>query len=207
MVAVQVRRIAWLFTWLVGALIALEQTVRVDILTVLVGLFGAAIILANTYTLQNLGSKFFHEVYVPFKVGDSIRIREFTGRVIEINPITTVLISETEELISVPNALFLREVVLNITPKAWKEVLVPIVVGNDIDLAEFESDVMKACNKMKVHLDSRFPPVLLIKNRGDKNTELLLTLMVRRPENKENIVSEINTKITEIISHTKRKKK
>ena len=174
---------------------------------VLVGLFGAAIILANTYTLQNLGSKFFHEVYVPFKVGDSIKIREYTGRVIEINPITTVLISETEELISVPNALFLREVVENITPKAWKEVLVPIVVGNDIDLAEFESDVMKACNRMKLHLDSRFPPVLLIKNRGDKTTELLLTLMVRRPENKENIVSEINTKIPEIISHVKHKKK
>src|SRR5712692_1352675 len=93
LVAVQVRRIAWLFTWLVGALIALEQAVRVDILLVLVALFGAAIILANTYTLLNLGSKFFHEVYVPFKIGDSIRIHQYTGRVIEINPITTVLIT------------------------------------------------------------------------------------------------------------------
>ena len=207
LVAVQVRRVAWLFTWLVGALIALEQAVRVDILLVLVGLFGAAIILANKDTLQNLGSKYFHEVYVPFKIGDSIRIHQYTGRVIEINPITTVLITDKEELISVPNALFLREVVENITPHAWKEVLVPIAVGNDINLAEFESEVMKTCNKMRLHLDSRFPPILSIKNRGDKTTELLLTLMVKRPDKKESIVSEINTKIPEIISQVKHQKK
>ncbi len=207
LVAAQAKRIAWLFVWLVGALIALEQTgIHFEILVVIVGLFGAAIIIAYKDTLQNLGSKYFHDVYVPFKVGDSIRIREHAGRVIEINPITTVLITEKEELVSVPNVLFLREVVQNITPQAWREVLVPIVVGNDVDLAEFESEVMKACNKMRLHLDSRFPPVLSIKNSGEKNTELQLTLMVKKIEKKESIVSELNSKIPEIIQGLKRKK-
>jgi small conductance mechanosensitive channel len=207
-VATHIRRLAWTFVWVLGILFALEQLgLRVDLLFLLVGLFGVAMIIANKEILEDLAAKYFSDVYIPFKVGDSIEVREYSGRVIEINPVSTILITDNEKLISIPNSIFLREIVLNTTPKAWKEVTVPIVIGSEVDLAEFESEILKSCNKLKLHLDERFPPILTIKKREQKSTELVLTLMVKEPERKDSIVSEINSRVAEIIEKLRHKKK
>lgn len=106
LVAVHVRRLASIFVWLLGIIFALEQLgLRVDLLLLLVGLFGAAFVIANRETLQNLASKYFSDVYIPFKVGDTVKVREYSGKVIEINPMSTVLITDNEELISIPNSI------------------------------------------------------------------------------------------------------
>lgn len=191
-----------------GAIFALEQLgLRVDVLLLLLALLGAAMLIANRETLENLASKYFSDVYVPFKVGDSVRVRGYSGRVIEINPISTILMTEDEELVSIPNVIFIRDIVVNTTPHAWKEVTVPIVISEEIELAEFESEILKSCNKLKVHLDERFPPILTVKNREERSTMLMLTLMVKKPERKDVITSEINSKVAEIIEKMKRKKK
>jgi small conductance mechanosensitive channel len=199
LVLVHVKRLTVAFIWIVGILVALEQIgLRIEILLLLIAIIGVALAIANRDTLENVASKYFADFYIPFKVGDSITIRGSSGKVIEINPISTVLISENENLISIPNSLFLREVVINNTPKAWKEVSIPIMISNNIPLAGFESDILRSCNKLKHHLDERFPPILTVKNRGAKTTELTLTLMVKEPETKDAIVSAVSEKVAEI---------
>jgi hypothetical protein len=86
-------------------------------------------------------------------------------------------------------------------------VIIPITIGSDIDLAEFESDVLKSVSKLKLHLDKRFPPVLTTKTRSPQSTELTLTVMLRRPEQRDAIVAEVNNRVTEIIESIKRTKK
>lgn len=207
LVTAHVRRLSWIFIWILGIIFALEQLgLRVDVLLLLVALFGGAAVLATKETLQNLASKYFSDVYVPFKVGDSIRVREYSGKVVEINPISTILVTDAEELVSVPNSFFLREIVVNTTPQAWKEVTIPIVIGSDSDLAEFESEVLRSCNRLKLHLDERFPPILTVKNREPKSTELVLTLMVKEPGKKDTIISEINANVAEILERMKKQK-
>jgi small conductance mechanosensitive channel len=161
-------------------------------------MIGIVLAIANRETLENLAAKYFADFYIPFKVGDSITIRGYSGKVIEINPISTVLITDNEDLIAVPNSLFLREVVVNSTPKAWKEVTVPIMIRNEIPLADFESNVLRSCHKLKHLLDERYPPILTVKNREAKSTELTLTLMIKEPEKKDAIVSSIKKKVSEI---------
>lgn len=208
LIAVHARRLSWILIWLLGVLFAVEQLgLRVDLLLLLVGLFGGALVVANKETLQNLASKYFSDVYVPFKVGDSIKVREYGGKVVEINPMSTILVTDDEQLISVPNSIFLREIVVNTSPQAWKEITVPIVISSEIDLPEFETEVLKCCNKLKLHLDERFPPILTVKKREQKSTELILTLMIKEPNRKEAIVSEINPKVAEIIERMRRKKR
>jgi small conductance mechanosensitive channel len=199
LISLHVRRLTVAFIWIVGILVALEQVgLRIEILLLLIGIIGVVLVIANRETLENIASKYFADFYIPFKVGDSITIRGYSGKVIEINPISTVLISENENLISIPNSLFLRDVVINSTPKAWKEVAIPIMMNNDIPLAGFESEILRSCNKLKHHLDERFPPILTVKNRSAKTTELILTLMVREPETKDAIVSTVSEKVAEI---------
>ena len=204
LVLAHVRRLTLTFIWLIGILLALAQVgLRIEILLLLIALFGVALAIANKETLENLSAKYFSDFYIPFKVGDSISIRGYSGKVIEINPISTVLITESEDLISVPNSLFLREVVVNSTPQAWKEVSIPIIISNEISLPGFESNLLRSCHKIKHLLDERFPPILTVKNRETKTTELTLTLMIKEPETKDAIVSTITNKISEIQAQMK----
>jgi len=199
LVLAHIRRLTLTFIWLIGILLALAQIgLNIEILLLLIGLIGVALAIANRETLENVASKYFADFYIPFKVGDSIIIRGYSGKVIEINPISTVLITENENLISVPNSLFLKEVVVNSTPKAWKEVTVPIMISNKIPLTDFESSILRSCHKLKHLLDERFPPILTVKNREAKTTELTLTMMIKEPETKDAIISTITSKVSEI---------
>ncbi len=207
-VRTNVQKIVSIIIWAIGLLIAVEQLgLRTDFLLLLVGLFGVVIVIAIRDTLENIGAKYFSDVYVPFKVGDIIKVGNSSGKVIEINPITTVLLTDDKKLVSVPNSIFLRERVVNMTPHAWKEILIPITLSGVINPAEFESEVLKVCNRLRRYLDERFPPVLTIKRRESKFVELVLTLMVKEPSKKHEIIEEMYKKISEIEDKMKRKKR
>lgn len=197
-VRAHVQRLVSVCIWGIGLLIGIQQLgLRMDFLLLLIGLFGVAVLIAIKDSLENIGAKYFSDVYVPFKVGDIIKVGNTSGKVIEINPITTVLLTDNERLISIPNSLFLKEKVENVTPRIWKEILVPISISSNINLPQFESEVLKTCNRMRRYLDERFPPILTVKGRDKRSVGLVLTLMVREPSKKNEIIEEINRKIFE----------
>jgi small conductance mechanosensitive channel len=204
----QAKRVIWLIVWLIGIVLAIEQLgIRSDILLVMVGLFGVGAIISLRVPLENIGAKYFTDVYVPFKVGDSITVQDHSGKVVEVNSVTTILLTDDDRLVSVPNSAMIKDVVTNSTPQAWKELTIPIVIGSGIDLAEFESSVLKNFNKLRLHLDRRFPPVLTIKSRTPQSTELALTIMILRPEQRDTIVTEVNKRISEVIRTMQQQKK
>jgi small conductance mechanosensitive channel len=206
LVAAQTKRLAKVFVWTVGILLAIEQLgLRVDLLLVIIGLGGVALIVGNRDSLENISARYFSDLYVPVRVGDYVAVRGYTGRVIEMNPISTILLSADDQLISIPNTVFVKEAVVNATPQAWKELTIPIVVNGDVDLPEFEREVLKSCNKIRLHLDQRFPPVLSVKSRSSQTAELSLTLMVKEPGRKDEISSEMNQRISAIVEASKRK--
>lgn len=206
LIRVHVQRVATIVIWTVGLILAIEQFgFDINLLLLLIGILGIGAILAAKDVLQNLAAKYFSDVYIPFKLGDSIRIRDYSGKVIEINPVATVLLTEKEELVSIPNSLFVKEATVNITPQAWKEIIIPIAFNGKMDVPEFESKVLKAINKFKLHLDERFPPVLTVKRRENSYFEMVLTLMIREPSKKDEITAQINKKIAELTDEIKRK--
>jgi small conductance mechanosensitive channel len=206
LIRLHVQRVATIVIWTVGLILAIEQFgLDINLLLLLIGILGAGAIIAARDVLGNLAAKYFSDVYIPFKIGDSIRIKEYSGKVIEINPVATVLLTEKEELISIPNSLFIKEATTNITPQAWKEIIIPIAFSGHVDVPEFESRVIRAINKFKLHLDERFPPILTVKKREQNYFELVLTLMIKEPSRKEEITAEINNKITELTAQLKSK--
>ena len=102
-------------------------------------------------------------------------------------------------MVSIPNSILVRDVVINSTPLAWKEVLIPIAIGNSVDLATFESEVLKSVNKLRFRLDKRFPPVITTKSRSAQSSELALTVIIRSPEERETIANEINKRVADIL--------
>jgi small-conductance mechanosensitive channel len=118
--------------------------------------------------------------------------------VIEINAMATVLLTEQDELVSVPNTTFVREPIVNTSPQAWKELTVPITVRSTVDLPAFESALLKSLAKLRSRLDPRFPPVLATKARSTQSTDLTLTLMIRRAEDRDAILGEASKRIAEV---------
>ncbi len=185
---------------LIGATLALQALgVNPTVLLLVIGLIGVTILVALREPLSNYGAKYFSDIYTPFKVGDTILVQGVSGKVIEINPMTTVLLSDNDQLISVPNIAMIRDVVVNTSPQAWKEVVVPVSVGGAIDLAAFESELLKSLAKLRLRLDPRFPPVLTTKSRTAQSTDLVLTLMLRHPEDRDAITTEANKRLTELL--------
>jgi small conductance mechanosensitive channel len=206
LIRVHVQRVATIVIWTVGLILAIEEFgLDINLLLLLIAILGIGAVMAAKDVLQNLAAKYFSDVYIPFKLGDSIRIREYSGKVIEINPVATVLLTEKEELVSIPNSLFVKEATVNITPQAWKEIIIPIAFSGKMDVPEFESKIVRAINKFKLHLDERFPPVLTVKKRENNYFEMVLTLMIREPSKKDEITAEINKKIAELTEEIKRK--
>ena len=198
-IAVHVEKVVIVAIWVIGVLIAVQTVgVRIDLILLLFAIAGFAAIIAFRDVMQNMAARYFSELYVPFKLGDEITVLNYAGKVIGINPTCTILLTKEENIISVPNQIFMREPIINLTQAAWKEIIVPIIVPASIDLAEFEESVLKACNKLKMYWDENFPPLLTTKRRDEKELHLELRLMVNAPEKKEIAASEINRRIFEI---------
>jgi small-conductance mechanosensitive channel len=176
-VALGAQRLVGVLVWVVGATLALQELgLSVQILLLVVGLGGIAAILA---------------------------LREHQGKVLEINAMTTVLLTPEDHLVSLPNSLFMREPVVNESPQAWRELTIPISVPGSVDLAEFESEVLKRLGKLRFRLDRRFPPVIATRARSPQNADLAITVIMRRPEDREPLIAEINGRVAEALQQVR----
>lgn len=208
LVYTQIQRLVWLLVWLVGLILAVEQLgINSNILLLVVGLLGVAVIAAIREPLENIGARYFTHGYIPFKVGDTITIKEHAGKIIEMNAMSVILLTHNNHIVSIPNSTFMKEVVVNTTPQAWKSVEVSMVVKNGVDLPAFENAVLKSLNKLRQHFDDRFPPILTIVSRDRKSTELALNIMIQRPEERDTIITEVKKRVAEIIDLMQNAKK
>ncbi len=194
--------------WFVGVLLAVEQLgLRIEILLVLITLAGISLIIALRDVLSNIASKYFSDIYVPYKLGDRISVAGHTGSVIEINPLVTVILTDDGKVVSIPNSHFLTGIVVNETREAWREIAVPVLVDKDLDLAEVESEILKRVNKLRARLDERFPPTVMVKRSGEEGSELIVMVRIREPMDKEAIANEINKRVIETIESLKKRVK
>jgi small conductance mechanosensitive channel len=202
-VASSARRLGAVVVALIGGTLALQALgLNPTILLLVIAFLAVTVLIALREPLGNFGSKYFSDIYTPFKVGDTIKVQGYSGKVIEINAMTTILLSDDEQLISVPNSSMIRDVVVNTSPQAWKEVVIPISLGGSVDLPAFESDLRKSLAKLRMRLDRRFPPVLTTKARTPQSTELTLIVMLRRPEDRDAVTVEVNKRLTEVLDQS-----
>jgi small conductance mechanosensitive channel len=198
------RRLGAVVIGVIGATLALQAVgLNPAILFLVIAFLAVTVLVALREPLSNFGSKYFSDIYTPFKVGDTIKVQGYSGKVIEINAMTTILLSDEEQLVSVPNASMIRDVVVNTSPQAWKEVVIPVSISGNVDLPAFESDLLKSLSKLRTRLDRRFPPVLTMKARSSQSTDLTLIVMIRRPEDRDTITVEVNKRVTEVLERVR----
>jgi small conductance mechanosensitive channel len=199
-IAINIQHYVYWLVWFIGIVFALSQLgLSVDILLLIITLIGILIIIAGRDALKNLSARLFLDLYTQYKVGDKIMIQEFNGKVVEINPISTILANEKNELINIPNALFLSDIMVNKTSGRGWEITVPILIDKKVDVIEFEEALLDVCKNIRRYLKKGKQPTCATTKIDEHITEITVMVTLRNPENKAVVVEEIHKRAKEIL--------
>lgn len=195
-----------------GAILALSQLgIAISVLLLFIGFGGIALLVGLRFALENILSRLALDFNPSYKIGDWLHIKEFFGKVIEINALNTILLSEEGEAMTVPNSIFLKEITLNKSLTAIHEIMIPIAIPKAIDVVEFEKLLLEECNKMHRYLRRKPQPRIVTLKITDTEEELNLIAMLKDPEYKSVVLTQLGGRIKKIVDQLtielKKKKK
>jgi len=179
-------RFAGYLVFFLGAAIAL-QTLGIHATTL--AAFGAALGVGIGFGLQDIVKNFFAGLILlierPFQVGDRIEIEKITAEVVEIRARATVLRTNDDVNLIVPNAKFITDTVVNRTfGRSLYRCHVPILVTYEADPQVVREALIDAARRCERALADP-PPVVRFRAFGDSalHFELLCWTdrMVHRP--------------------------
>lgn len=186
----------------IGGILAAEQLgLSVEVLLVLLAVMGIAVVLALHQVLSSVAARYFIEPYVPIRVGDTVTIGPHRGRVIEINPLTTLLQTDDGKVVSVPNSLVLREPVVNESAAAAREISIPIALDlREANVPELESRLIRTCMKLRSKLDPMRPPQVEVRSRSEREVQMVLKVWVTDPEYRSAVSDELRRRVDEVLA-------
>lgn len=195
-----------------GLILAIAQLgLAINVLLLFIGFIGIAVLIGLRFALENIISRVALDFTPTFKVGDWLHIKEFFGKVVEINALSTILLSEEGEAIAIPNSVFLKEISSNKSLGAIHEVTIPITIPKEIDVIEFEKLLLEDCARMHRYIRKKPQPRVVTLKITETSEELSLTVMIKDPEYKSVVLSQLNERIKKVTDQltieAKRRKK
>ncbi len=192
-----IKRYTTWFIWVIGVTFGIRQVgLSIEVILLVIGLAGVGFLVAARDVLPSMLARHFLDLYSQYKLGDHISIGSHHGDVIEITSLNTV-IRKGKNIVVIPNYLFLREPWVNQSTKSGYEVSVPVRVGNELDLVEFEERLVESLKGVESYILS--PPTVVTIKSDEKQTEMAVILSLKKPEDKTVVVSEINEMVKKII--------
>lgn len=189
------RAVAWL-VWLIGILVCLDQLgLELSILLMILVLGGIMLIVALRDILLNIASREAIAIHSPFKIGDWIQVDKYFGRVIDINWMSTVLVTLDSEVIHIPNSKIVKSTVINRTASGETRIHIPLTVDNTMDLLEVEKILMDIGNELKEELVPDSKPEVRVAGLNNHVTKLVLLLKITNPAKSRLIASEVRRRI------------
>jgi small conductance mechanosensitive channel len=186
--------------WIIGIIVILSQLqVNTNILLLILGLGGLAVIVAYQGILGDIGAAQFISNYQAFKVGEWIQVNRYYGRVIERNLIHTKILTPNNEVVVVPNSLLLKNSVVNRTRSGGLRVQIPVFVRPGTDLKGTQEKLLGIGEEMKVDLFPDSSPVVRIREMSREGVTLVLLLQIVNPAKKDQIISDVNQRIYELM--------
>lgn len=195
-----IKHYVFLLIWAIGIVLGIKQVgISTDILILLIGLAGIGFIASAIYVLQNFVSRSFLNIHMQYKVGDVISIKNFTGKVIEITDLNTILLDKEGKLIAVPNVQFLREIwIKHSSVSAGYEMTIPVVINKGIDIVSFEKELSNSFKELRKYFKKE--PNIVTSKTDEKTVEMSLILNLKDPEKKSIVTAELNEIINKLIA-------
>jgi len=199
LIVARIKQYASILIWTIGIILGVRQLgLSTDILILLMGLIGLALIVSAVHVLQNSVSRSFLNLNIQYKVGDMISIKTFSGKVIEITGLNTVLLDKEGRLIAVPNVEFIKDVwIKHKSVSEGYEITIPVVISKAFDTVKFEKELLGSIKELSKHLKKE--PSIITSKTSEKTIQLSLILNLIDPEKKSIISAQVKEIVDKLI--------
>ncbi|MBL9164889.1 MAG: mechanosensitive ion channel [Planctomycetaceae bacterium] len=127
----------------------------------LIGAAGLAIGLAFQGTLSNFAAGAMLLIFRPYKVGDTVNVASYTGKVAEIELFTTAIDTADNRRIIVPNSSIFGAVIENITFHAVRRADVAVGTAYSADIDQTRAALDRALRSVALVVPAPAPEVVL----------------------------------------------
>lgn len=184
----------------VGVVAALKQAFGIDLtsIAVIFTALSVGIGFGLQYIAADIASGFILLFERPIRIGDRITIGEDEGDVKSINLRTTVVTTNDQIAIIVPNSKLVSQRVINWSygdPRA--RIAIPIGVADDSDIQLVTDTLIEAAHGVPTVLHDPQPTVQLLKF-GDYSLDFRLLVWTNQPRRHVQIRSDINYRIAQL---------
>jgi len=184
----------------IGVLVTLKQAFGLDLtsIAVIFTALSVGIGFGLQYIAADIASGFILLFERPIRIGDRITIGEDEGDVKSINLRTTVVTTNDQIAIIVPNSKLVSQRVINWSygdPRA--RIAIPIGVADDSDIQLVTDTLVEAAKDVPTVLTEPQPRVQLLKF-GDYSLDFRLLVWTNQPRRHVQIRSDINYRIAQL---------
>jgi potassium-dependent mechanosensitive channel len=184
----------------IGVLVTLKQAFGLDLtsIAVIFTALSVGIGFGLQYIAADIASGFILLFERPIRIGDRITIGEDEGDVKSINLRTTVVTTNDQIAIIVPNSKLVSQRVVNWSygdPRA--RIAIPIGVADDSDIQLVTDTLIEAAKGVPTVLPEPQPRVQLLKF-GDYSLDFRLLVWTNQPRRHVQIRSDINYRIARL---------
>lgn len=184
----------------VGTLVSIKQAFAVDLtsIAVLFTALSVGIGFGLQYLAADIASGFILLFERPVRVGDRITIGEDEGDVVSINLRTTIVITNDDTSIIVPNSKLVTQRVINWSigdPRARIAIQIGVAYDSDVDLVT--RTLIEAATSVE-NIVADPPPRVQLMNFGDYSLDFRLLVWSNRPRRHVQIRSDVNYRIFQL---------
>jgi MscS family membrane protein len=182
-----------LVVWLLGVIVALDNVgYNVGTIVAGLGIGGLAFAFAAQETIANLFGGVTIFIDAPFKIGDRIKISGFDGWVREIGIRTARLETLDGRRLTMPNSVFSKNVIENVSSEPATRVLQTVGVACDQDAATLERAVEIARKTLADDPDLGEKSTAYFQGFGESSYDVGLVIWINKGADYAGTLSRVN---------------
>ena len=165
--------------FLVGILIALAQLgIKIGPVLAGLGIVGFIVGFALQETLSNFAAGVMILIYRPFDVGDAVEAGGISGKVKQMNLVSTTITTFDNQRVIVPNRKIWGDVIRNINAENIRRVDMVFSIGYDDDPDLAERILHEIVDHHELALDDP-PPVIKLHTLGESSVDFIVRPWVK----------------------------
>jgi small-conductance mechanosensitive channel len=185
-----------------GFLYGIKVGFGVDLtsLAVILGFLSVGIGFGLQYLASDLASGLILLFERPMRIGDRLKVGEIEGRVHAINIRTTVIVTNDDIAVILPNSELVRSKFINYSyGSPVVRISVPVGVAYASDVEKVKAALIQAAGLVKQVLSTKAPEVRL-KGFGGSSLDFELLVLIDQPHDHAKIRSFVNFQIFKVLT-------
>ncbi len=135
----------------------------------------------------------------PLRVGDYLKLGEMEGRVSQINLRSTMVITNDQVTVIVPNSELVKNRVINWSYSSKVRIKIPVEASEESDLNQVIETLIKSAGGIAHALTDPKPKVRFL-GHGDSSLKFDLLIWTDAPHDHQQIRSDVNTRIHQLFN-------